>query len=89
MKCLTRKFVCLSDKDQQEVPECEEMRELLIHGLGEVKVTITEKKMKRLLETSWLKHFLSLKTVVGLNLCTLSVEKRIFLSFLQGQMVSQ
>ena len=44
MKCLTRKFVCLSDKDQQEVPECEEMRELLIHGLGEVKVTITEKK---------------------------------------------
>ena len=42
VKCLTRKFVCLSDKDQQEVPEREEMRELLIHGLGEVKVAIPE-----------------------------------------------
>ena len=33
------------DKEQQEVPDREEQRELLVAGLGEVKVTVPQKKL--------------------------------------------
>jgi hypothetical protein len=41
-KSLTRKFVCLADKEQVEAPDREEQRNLLVAGLGEVKVAIPE-----------------------------------------------
>jgi hypothetical protein len=39
--------VCLADKEQQEVPdrEFEEQRELLVAGLGEVKVAVPKKAL--------------------------------------------
>ena len=39
-RTVTRKFVCLSDKDQSETPDAEEQRDLLLAGLGEVKITL-------------------------------------------------
>ena len=41
-KTITRKFLCLSDKDQSETPDAEEQRELLMAGLGEVKISVPE-----------------------------------------------
>ena len=41
-KTITRKFVCLADKEQYDVPDREEQRELLVSGLGEVKVAVPE-----------------------------------------------
>ena len=41
-KPITRKFFCLADKDQFEVPEREDQRQLLVAGLGEYKVSIDE-----------------------------------------------
>ena len=39
--------MCLADKEQQEVPdrEFEEQRELLVAGLGEVKVAVPKKAL--------------------------------------------
>ena len=41
-KTITRKFLCLSDKDQSETPDAEEQRELLMACLGEVKISVPE-----------------------------------------------
>ena len=41
-KIITRKFLCLSDMDQSEIPDAEEQRELLMAGLGEVKISVPE-----------------------------------------------
>ncbi len=68
VKCLTRKFVCLSDKDQQEVPEREEMRELLVHGLGEVKVTIPEDANEKPIRDKLIETFPKLKDSGGFEL---------------------
>jgi hypothetical protein len=50
-KCITRKCVCLADKEQQEVPDREEEL-LLVAGLGEVKLSesgrSTDKALKRI-----------------------------------------
>ena len=89
LKCLTRKFVCLADKDQQEVPEREEMRELLVHGLGEIKLAIPEDANEKGIRDKLIEIFPKLKDSVGLNLCMLNVEEKIFLLFLQGLMAFQ
>ena len=41
-KTITRKFMCLADKEQYDIPDREEQRELLLAGPGEVKVAIPE-----------------------------------------------
>ena len=76
MKCLTRKFVCLSDKDQQEVPEREEMRELLVHGLGEVKVTIPEDANEKTIRNKLIETFPKLKDSGGFELMYVECRKK-------------
>lgn len=39
-KTVIRKFVCLSDKDQLEIPTAQEKRDLFVCGLGEKKVQL-------------------------------------------------
>ncbi len=39
---ITRKFVCLSNKDQEDVPTMEEKRELCVMGLEEKKISLPE-----------------------------------------------
>lgn len=39
-KTVTRKFVCLADKSQAEVPTVQEKRELFLCGLGEKKIAL-------------------------------------------------
>ena len=68
VKSLTRKFVCLSDKDQQEVPERDEMRELLVHGLGEVKVAIPEDANEKAIRDKLIETFPKLKESGGFEL---------------------
>ena len=46
-KTITRKFVCLADKEQYDVPDREEQRELLVAGLGEVKVAMAENSKEK------------------------------------------
>ena len=41
-KTLTTEFGCLADKEQCDVPDREEQRELLVAGLGVVKVAVLE-----------------------------------------------
>eukprot|EP00794_Sanderia_malayensis_P018367 gene18367-20214_t len=44
LKCkeIVRKFVCLADKEQADAPDCEEHRQLLMAGLGEMKLSLPE-----------------------------------------------
>eukprot|EP00794_Sanderia_malayensis_P010409 gene10409-11497_t len=37
-----RKFVCLADKEQADAPDCEEHRQILMAGLGEMKLSLPE-----------------------------------------------
>ena len=37
--------MCLADKEQHEVPDCGEQRELLVVGLGHVRVAVPQKKL--------------------------------------------
>ena len=39
-KLLSRKFFCLADKDQCELPTQQEKRQLFVHGLGEKKLSL-------------------------------------------------
>ena len=39
-KTVIRKFVCLSDKDQLEIPSAQEKRDLFVCGLGEKKIQL-------------------------------------------------
>jgi hypothetical protein len=68
VKYLPRKFVCLSDKDQHEVPEREEMRKLLVHGLGEVKVAIPEDANEKAIRDKLIETFPKLKDSGGFEL---------------------
>ncbi|CAB4014107.1 Hypothetical predicted protein [Paramuricea clavata] len=76
VKCLTRKFVCLSDKDQQEVPEREEMRELLVHGLGEIKVAIPEDANEKAIRDILIESFPKLKDSGGFELMYTECRKK-------------
>ena len=76
VKCLTRKFVCLSDKDQQKVPEREEMRELLVHGLGEVKVAIPEDANEKAIRNKLIETFPKLKDSGGFELMYVECRKK-------------
>ena len=76
VKCLTRKFVCLSDKDQLEVPEREEMRELLVQGLGEVKVIIPEDANEKAIRDKLVETFPKLKDSGGFELMYVECRKK-------------
>ena len=76
VKCLTRKFVCLSDKDQQEVPEREEMRELLVHGLGEIKVAIPEDANEKAVRDKLIETYPKLKNIGGFELMYVETRRK-------------
>ena len=89
MKCLARKFVCLSDKYQQDVPEREEMRELLVQGLGEVKGIIPQEANEKAIRDKLVETFPKLKEGGGLELMYEECTKKVFLLFLLGLIISQ
>ena len=67
-KSLTRKFVCLADKEQLEVPDREEQRNLLVAGLGEVKVAIPEDSNENNVRDLLIETFPKLKEIGGFEL---------------------
>lgn len=75
-KLITRKFVCLCDKDQVETPDAEEQRELLMSGLGEVKIAVPEESNEIGVRELIVKTFPKLKDAGGFELMYAEPRKR-------------
>ena len=67
-KSITRKFVCLADKEQYEIPDREEQRELLVAGLGEVKIAVPEHANEKDVRDLLIETFAKLKDCGGFEL---------------------
>ena len=77
-KCkeITRKFICLADKEQSETPDSEEHRELLMAGLGEAKIAVPEESSEKDVRELLIKTFPKLKDAGGFELMYVETRKR-------------
>ena len=75
-KIITRKFLCLSDMDQSEIPDAEEQRELLMAGLGEVKISVPEESNEMKIRDLVIETFPKLMDAGGFELMYAQPRKR-------------
>lgn len=75
-KTVTRKFVCLADKSQAEVPTVQEKRELFLCGLGEKKIALPVDGTFARLYSVLVDSFPKLSDVGGLELMYAEPGKR-------------
>ena len=67
-KTVIRKFVCLSDKDQLEIPSAQERRDLFVCGLGEKKIQLPLNGKYADLRVTLRKEFPKLSNAGGIEL---------------------